>query len=146
MLEIDRDAQCMSTARPYPQRRVISMQAKANSKPSRVPRQRKPKFTVDEVFYYDPGECTRDVTTGMRSIAYLLESISNVGNDPVDGIIGQGLSFALTHYADKAEKYLKEKSERYTLKPGEKLVLSAEYARKVLAASELAPEAGSKPS
>jgi hypothetical protein len=62
-------------------------------------------------FYYDPGNVVQDVATGVRCIGYLLESISEAGNEPVDPMVCWGLSQALQHYADDCRKYLREKAQ-----------------------------------
>jgi hypothetical protein len=66
-----------------------------------------PKFTLDEVFEYDPGDVEGDAMTGVLAVSYLLDSLSSVGNDPIDGVIAQGLAQVLKHYAGDICKYLK---------------------------------------
>ena len=73
------------------------MKARKQSKP------RPKKFTVDEVFTY--GEDTRAETIiGIRCVAFLLDSISDMGNRNIDGLVAEGLNYALQHYADRVEK------------------------------------------
>ena len=62
-------------------------------------------------FDYNPGNPTRDVSTGLSCVAYLLESLSDAGNEPVDGMTCWGLSQALQHYAEEVHKYLKPIAE-----------------------------------
>ena len=58
-------------------------------------------------FNYDPGDPVGDVSTGLLCVGYLLESLSEAGNESVDGMTCLGLSQALQHYARDASKYLK---------------------------------------
>jgi len=62
-------------------------------------------------FDYDPGDPTGDVSTGLSCVSYLLESLSQAGNEPVDGMTCWGLSQALQHYAHDVRKYLKPIAE-----------------------------------
>jgi hypothetical protein len=62
-------------------------------------------------FNYDPGDPVGDVSTGLLCVGYLLESLSEAGNEPVDGMTCWGLSQALQHYAHDARKYLKPIAE-----------------------------------
>jgi hypothetical protein len=66
---------------------------------------------MKDEFYYDPGNVVQDVATGVRCVGYLLESISEAGNEPVDPMVCWGLSQALQHYAKDCRKYLREKAE-----------------------------------
>jgi len=61
-------------------------------------------------FYYDPGDPILDVATAVKCVGYLLESLSQAGNEPVDGMTCWGLSQALQHYAEDCRKYLKAKA------------------------------------
>jgi hypothetical protein len=62
-------------------------------------------------FSYDPGDPVGDVATGLLCVGYLLESLSEAGNEPVDGMTCWGLSQALQHYAHDARKYLRPIAE-----------------------------------
>ena len=62
-------------------------------------------------FDYDPGDTTRDVSTGISCVGYLLESLSQAGNEPLDGMTCWGLALALQHYAHDVRKYLKPVAE-----------------------------------
>jgi hypothetical protein len=68
--------------------------------------------TSEGVFYFDSGMTKEEVTTGIRCIAYLLESISCRGNDAIDGQVAQGFSLALKHYARNVEIYLKSRHDQ----------------------------------
>jgi hypothetical protein len=62
-------------------------------------------------FNYDPGDPVGDVATGLSCVGYLLESLSEVGNESVDGMTCWGLSQALQHYAHDVRRYLKPAAE-----------------------------------
>jgi hypothetical protein len=66
---------------------------------------------MKDEFYYDPGNVVQDVATAVRCVGYLLESLSEAGNESVDGMACWGLSQALQHYAQDCRKYLREKAE-----------------------------------
>ena len=84
------------------------------SKPRRKRQKPAPKFTLEEAFDYDPGEYLADLVKGILAVAHLLESVSNSGNDPIDGQVAQGLALALRHYGKDAQAYLKQKAEDLT--------------------------------
>jgi hypothetical protein len=65
------------------------------------------EFKRRNEFDYDPGDPVRDVATGLKCVGYLFESLSEAGNEPVDGMTCWGLSQALQHYAQDVRKYLK---------------------------------------
>jgi hypothetical protein len=82
---------------------------KARNKPQS--RKREEKFTLKDAFSYDgSGDYARDTVKGILAVSYLLDSISRIGNKPVDGRIAQGLAFALQEIAEDASRYLTEKS------------------------------------
>jgi hypothetical protein len=66
---------------------------------------------VSEELSYDPGDPVGDVATGLLCVGYLLESLSEAGNESVDGMTCWGLAQALQHYAHDARKYLKPIAE-----------------------------------
>lgn len=61
---------------------------------------------------YEQGDVAADVVNGIGAIAYLLESLSDIGNDGIDGEVAYGLSSALRHYARHAEHYLTAKAPK----------------------------------
>jgi hypothetical protein len=68
------------------------------------------ELKVRDEFDYDPGDLARDVATGLKCVGYLLESLSQNGNEPVEGWILYGFSQALTHYAHDVQGYLKSRA------------------------------------
>jgi hypothetical protein len=69
------------------------------------------ELKVRDEFDYDPGDPAGDVSKGLKCVGYLLESLSEAGNESVDGMTCWGLSQALQHYAQDVRKYLKPKAE-----------------------------------
>jgi len=65
-----------------------------------------PKFTLEEAFDYDQSEYKTDAVKGVLAVAYLLESVSSLGNDEIDGRIAQGLAITLRYYAKNMNSYL----------------------------------------
>ncbi len=61
---------------------------------------------------YEPGDTVADVVNGIGAVAYLVESLSDAGNDKIDGIVAYGLSVALRHYAACADRYLTAKAPK----------------------------------
>jgi hypothetical protein len=61
---------------------------------------------------YESGDVAADVLNGIGAIAYLLESLSDIGNDALDGMTAYGLSIALRHYAACADRYLTVKAPK----------------------------------
>lgn len=61
---------------------------------------------------YEPGDVVADVVNGIGAAAYLLESLSDAGNDPIDAMVAYGLSTALRHYAECADQYLVAKAPK----------------------------------
>lgn len=70
-----------------------------------------PKFTIQDAFDYDANDCVMDAIKGTLSVAYLLESLSEFGNEDLDGQIAQGFACALRRYAAHIGAYLKPKTE-----------------------------------
>jgi hypothetical protein len=60
--------------------------------------------------YYDPGDTAGDIANGMACIAYLLESLSQAGNEEIDGFIACGFSSALRRYSEDVGRYLQPKA------------------------------------
>jgi hypothetical protein len=61
---------------------------------------------------YESGDVAADVLNGIGAVAYLLESLSDGGNDPIDGTTAYGLSIVLRHYAACADRYLTAKAPK----------------------------------
>jgi hypothetical protein len=64
------------------------------------------KFTIAEAFSYNTEPSDGDsydfhLERAIRSVAYLLELSTEVGNDPVDGFAAYGLSRILQYCADR---------------------------------------------
>jgi len=83
----------------HPRSNPVSGRSKKQTKPSLDVPNAVPKFTLEEAFDYEPHDSVGDVTKGTLAVAYLLDSVSNFGNDPIEGQLAQGLAFALRHYA-----------------------------------------------
>lgn len=79
----------------------------------------------------------------IRSAAYLLEWASNLGNDPVDGNICNGLAIALQKCADQAPRLQPELVPLRQTPQGE-LRLNPAYLRELLKRAE-APDSTPKP-
>ena len=56
------------------------------------------RILISELRYDDPGRAT-DAVKGLLCASYLLDSLSDGGNEPIDGRVAQGLSLVLQKYA-----------------------------------------------
>jgi hypothetical protein len=70
-----------------------------------------PKIIFENAFDYEYANNPRDVVKGLFSIAYLLDSISELGNEEVEGPICNGLAYALKRYAGNVKGYLAYKGD-----------------------------------
>jgi hypothetical protein len=67
------------------------------------------RILVSELRYDDPGRATGAIK-GLLCASYLLDSLSDGGNEPLDGRIAQGLSLVLQKYAGDVS-HLKPKAD-----------------------------------
>jgi hypothetical protein len=75
------------------------------------------RFALEEAFTYDGSEnYARDAMKGVLAVSFLLDSLSNNGNEDVDARTAQGLGFALRDIAKRADKLL---TESFRLKEAE---------------------------
>lgn len=89
---------------------------KQSKKPKPIrPRRAQPrKFTIAAAFSpftIVSGEEGIDVERGLRAVAFLLHSLSGIGNADVNGFAANGLAFVVEHYADRVDATAKRKSE-----------------------------------
>jgi len=83
----------------------------------RAPKNLRPqKFTVAEAFSVfttikSEGGINSDIERGLRSIAFLLHSLSEIGNRDVEGFVAHGLADAIEHYADRVDALATRKGE-----------------------------------
>jgi hypothetical protein len=75
------------------------------------------ELKVRDEFDYDPGDAVGDISKGLKCVSYLLESLSDAGNEPVEGMVSWGFSQALRHYSEDVRKYLKPIAEPHPSKP-----------------------------
>ena len=57
------------------------------------------KFTLDEAYDYGPGDRKGASLKGLMAVAYPLDSITDVGNEDLEGQIASGLAYVLRHFA-----------------------------------------------
>jgi hypothetical protein len=73
------------------------------SYPTAPPQLKPPKTTtLKEAMSYDPSDSPGDVAKGLLAVSYLLDSLSDAGNECLDGPIALGLCYALRAYSNKA--------------------------------------------
>ena len=66
-----------------------------------------PKFTLQDAFECNPSDIVGEAIKGLLSVGFLLESLSVIGNEEIDGRIAQGLGLAVQHYAYYTKDFLK---------------------------------------
>lgn len=59
---------------------------------------------------YEPGNPAGTAAKGILAVAYLLDSMSDAGNYPIDASAACGLARVLEHYAETVRKDLKAKA------------------------------------
>ena len=74
---------------------------------------------AEELYYAGGGDQGRgpELAKGLLSVSYLLQSLTDGGNESLDGRIASGLGITLRHYADVSARLKREEGERPLERP-----------------------------